>query len=341
MRHGQRLEDGRLLVDNTLLASEARCQTAATIRHVYELSAEDESVTLVSGQAIHKALEVYARGGSAADALWAFEQFYEPFWQRALRTDTIIVMLGGDEKMASDRRSYDNVRRVLTRWFETHPRESWPFVADAASVEASFEVPLIPDEGVWYTGTPDIGKVTLTDGSVYAVDHKSTGRMTSEWRRGFRTSGQVSGYLWGLQQTRGERYTGMFINAIELSKVPTSTRKCNEHGVPYSECGPLHCQSDLFPVQRTADELERWRTNAIRLARRYVSRLEQVTKLTAEGRDVPWVLREVAQEGKLTGACAFCTHEEFCGTGQSALLLESRYTHRVWDPERRGEQADE
>lgn len=336
MRHGQRLESGKLFVDNTLLSAEARCQTAASIRHIFEYATDDESVTLVSGQAIHLALEVFFKGGAVRDAMWSYDQFYEPKWERFARTQEVIEALGGDMKMASDRRSYQNVRTVLRQWFETHPREALPFVASPASVEASFEVPLVPDENIWYTGTPDVGEVTIADGSRYAVDHKSTGRITSEWRRGFRTSGQVSGYLWGLQQATGKVYTGMFINAIEVTKVPTSTRKCTEHGVAYAECGVLHCTSDLFPVQRTEAELERWKQNAVWLAKRYAKRLEW------DGKHEPVeALATTPQEGKLTGACGYCPHYDFCASGQSPLLLEARYVKKPWDPAERRASGEE
>lgn len=330
MQHGQRLADGRILVDNTLLAAEAKCQTAATVRHIYERGTADESVTLVSGQAIHKAQEVYFKGGSAAQALWAFEAFYRPWWERASQLEDVIRLLGGDAKVASDRRSYENVRMVLTQWFATHDKASIPFTADPTSVEASFEVPLIADEGIWYTGTPDIGEVTTFDGATWAVDHKSTGRITNEWKRNFRTSGQVSGYLWGLQQVRQKAYTGMFINAIELTKVPTSTRRCSDHGVPYAECGVLHCQSDLLPIGRTPDELERWLQTARMLARRYVGRLDTIRQHPELS--VTQVVGGVAQEGKVTGACGYCEHYDWCGSGQAEWLFEARYVRKVWDP---------
>jgi hypothetical protein len=326
------------LVDNTLLAAEAKCQTAATIRHIYERSTVDESVTLVSGQAIHKALEAYFKGGSASEALWVLEAFYKPWWERACKLDDVIRLLGGDAKVLSDRRSYENVRTVLVQWFATHPKGDIPFVPDVASVEASFEVPLIPEEGIWYTGTPDIGRVVTSDGATWAVDHKSTGRMTAEWRRNFRTSGQVSGYVWGLQQVHGVPYTGLFVNAIELTKVPSSNRKCNEHGVQYAECGVLHCQSDLIPVQRTAEELERWKQTACMLARRYVGRLETVQ--AHPELSVTDVIAGVAQEGKITGACGFCEHYDWCGSGQAEWLFEARYQKREWDPAKRDPVAD-
>ena len=335
MRHGQRLPDGRLLVDNTLLAAEARCQTAATIRHIYERATLDESVTLVSGQAIHKAFETYFKGGSAADALWTLEGFYKPYWERASKLEDVIRLLGGDTKVASDRRSYDNVALVMKHWFSEHSKVTIPFITVVETVEASFAVSLVPEDDIWYTGTPDIGQVSTDDGALWAVDHKSTGRMTAEWRRGFRTSGQVSGYLWGLQQVYGKPYTGMFINAVELTKVPQSTRKCSDHGVTYAECGLLHCQSDLFPVQRTADELEAWRRTAITLAKRYAARLEDVKASERAHVSIPMVLSGVTQEGKVNGACPYCEHYDFCGSGQAEWLLDARYKVHEWDPEQR------
>ena len=145
----------------------------------------------------------------------------------------------------------------------------------------------------------------------------------------------MSGYLWGLQQMYGKPYTGMFINAVELTKVPQSTRKCGDHGVTYAECGLLHCQSDLFPVQRTAEELDRWRATAIFLAQRYAQKLANVKAREHAGEALTTVLHMIPQEGKVTGACPYCEHYDFCGSGQAEWLLDARYKIRTWDPEQR------
>lgn len=322
--HGQVLADGRMLVDNTLLAGEARCQLSAGVRFGLGLESVEESITLVSGQAIHKALEAVFRGGTTRDAFEALAKFYQPKWEEWVRgTDVALAMGMSVDDLKKDRRSYENVHLVVANWLSNNPPEQWPFQVDPASVEAGFEVLLDPVENIWYTGTPDVGAVTL-NGSRYAMDHKSTGRMTREWRNGFRTSGQVSGYLWGLQQVTGVTYIGMLVNGIELSKVPGSSRKCTEHGVPYAECGALHLKHDLWPVQRTPEQLEQWKATAVWLARRYKARVVG---------QVP--ISEIPTEGELTGACAYCACQDWCAGGRQASELTVRFQQKWWDPAQR------
>lgn len=330
MIHGHLLEDGKLVVDNTLLASEAKCQLSATVRFTLDQEPLDESLTLVSGQAIHKALEVVCKGGAPRDAMWALEQFYKPKFDEWTRTTDVALAMGMTvDDLRADRRSYENVARVVGNWLRERPASSWPFQVDTSTVEATFVVLLDPEENIWYSGTPDVGRVQAGR-ETFAVDHKSTGRMTSEWRSGFRTSGQVSGYLWGLEQVYGVRYTGMFINGIELTKVPGSTRKCSEHGVPYAECGELHLKHEMFPVTRTPEQIESWKRTAVQLARRYKKRLAQAGPI-----------EHVMHEGELTGACAYCGCREWCATGRDASQLVYRFRTQAWDPMARFKESGE
>jgi hypothetical protein len=89
----------------------------------------------------------------------------------------------------------------------------------------------------------------------------------------------------------------------------------------------------LLPVQRTAEELERWKQTAIMLARRYVGRLETIQQHPEFS--VTQVVAGVAQEGKITGACGYCEHYDWCGSGQAEWLFEARYSKKVWDPQQR------
>lgn len=324
MIHGVLQPDGKLFVDNTILSAEAKCQLSAHTRFALGHESLDESITLESGRAIHKVLETVFKGGTVGDAMMVLSQVYEDRWKDIDWLMETGLRLGmSAEDLQKDRRSYENVKKVVSTWLRNNPPSAWPFQVDTATVEATFQVLLDAEENIWYTGTPDVGRVRTPSGN-YALDHKSTGRITRDWKNGFRTSGQVSGYLWGLEQATGHQYIGMFINGIELAKVPGSTRKCSEHGTPYAECGELHVKHELWPVQRSPQQLEHWRVNAIKLARRYKDRLILAKPVA-----------EVPTEGEFNGSCAYCTNAEWCATGRQEDQLAIRFTQRWWDPQER------
>jgi hypothetical protein len=139
----------------------------------------------------------------------------------------------------------------------------------------------------------------------------------------------VTGYLWGLREVTGLPYVGAFINAINIKKIPESNRRCSDHGTPYSECGLMHAEMELFPVSRTPQQIEAWRVNAIALARRYRARLERVHTAA----DLPMVPMEgqFAQGG---GVCRQCMAADFCALGRPAAFVDSMFERAgVWDPQ--------
>jgi len=320
MIHGIRGTDGRLYVDNSILSAEAACQTRASIRYMLALEAVLDAPALECGRAMHKAFEEHFRGAVPAQVLAVLEREYKAYAVQH-------VVEGGCPDYHL-RFGWENVRRVLAAWVAARPVHTFPFTVDVGSIEQGFCVPLVPEDDIWYTGTPDIGKVTFqVDGKVYFVDHKTTGRLSADWRVGFRTSGQISGYCWGLTQATGVTYAGGFINALELAKLPGSTRRCKDHGVPYVECAELHVAYDLIPVGRSAEQLERWKANAVYLAQRYAARVERVKGLED--------LASVAQDGMFSHSCGFCAAREFCETGQNPVVASQVFVEQAWDPQAR------
>lgn len=320
MIHGVVQPDGRLYVDNSILSAEAACQTRASVRYMLGLDATLDAPPLECGRAIHTALEEHFKGRDKATVLRVLAEQYKDYAQ------THVVDGGVPDYLL--RFTWENVSRVVNAWVDARPLRTFPFVVQEDSIEQRFCVPLVPEEQIWYTGTPDIGRVTFAaDGKAYFVDHKTTGRLSADWRVQFRTSGQVSGYCWGLTQATGVPYAGGLINAIELAKLPTSTRRCKDHGVPYAECSDLHVAHDLIPVHRTEAQITRWLANATYLAKRYKARLARVQTLEDLG--------SVAQEGMFAHACGFCAAREFCETGQNPVVAQQMFVARAWDPDAR------
>ena len=324
MQHGVIQADGRLYVDNSILATEAVCQTHASLRYGLGYDAPGVRVKMNVGTAIHAGMDVFFAGGSVPDVLAAFEKAYT-----AMGIGQAIAAM--DEKQQKGLQAYTlaNLKVIVGEYCTRNAM--LPFDVDTTTIEQGFAVLLDREFNIWYTGTPDVGKVVMRgSGSVYTVDTKSTGSyLTAEYKRGYRTASQVTGYLWGLREVTGLPYVGAFINAINIKKIPDSNRRCSDHGVQYSECGLMHAEMELFPVTRTPQQIEAWRVNAIALARRYRARLERVRTAA----DLPMVPMEgqFAQGG---GVCRQCVAADFCALGRPAAFVDSMFERAgVWDPQ--------
>ena len=324
MQHGVIQPDGRLYVDNSILATEAVCQTHASLRYGLGYDAPGVRVKMNVGTAVHAGMDVFFAGGAPAAVLAAFEAAYT-----AMGIGQAIAAM--DEKQQKSYQAYtlENLRVIMGEYCVRNAH--LPFEVDVSTIEQGFMVLLDPEFNIWYTGTPDVGKAVMRgSGSLYVVDTKSTGSyITAEYKRGYRTASQVTGYLWGLREVTGLPYLGAFINAINIKKIPNSNRRCSDHGVQYSECGLMHAEMELFPVSRTPQQIEAWRANAIQLARRYRARLERVRTAA----DLPMVPMEgqFAQGG---GVCRQCIAADFCALGRPAAYVDSIFEQAgVWDPQ--------
>lgn len=334
-------------VDNSILSSVARCSTEAVLRHVHGLTSSEERATLRSGSAAHEALATYLMTGDADKALATFTTEYMDWAEKNVAND--------------DRLSFANLTRVMSAWFAANPIASLPFKVEVT--EIGFTYPLADpascrcacandkpapfadtdeDLAAWeaatakaaascscdchlvFCGRIDAIATAEHDRATYIVEHKTTGQISSTWLRGFRMDSQLSGYTWAAQQHLGRPVVGAVLNAIEFSKLPVSDRKCKDHGVSHSECYPAHLRSQFAVIQRTPEELARWRKDALHLARRYRDLAQRFGDLSR--------LHGVATQGKWNRSCAWCFSNDFCSVGRPVDNIPQMFVEDRWDP---------
>lgn len=335
--------NGTVYVDNTTLRAMARCDTESTLRHVLGYTVQEDAHALECGIAVHEVLADYMKGESAEFCLQKFSLFYEGYsGDHGLQ----------DIKHPMFRLSHGNVEKCLAQYFDTHSLNSFPFSVDPDLVEVGFELPL-SDEcvcghsetkhaggGCQYRGRCDCteyrpafvmwGRLDAIvqaqhDNSLYVLDHKTTGRMSPFWSETFTNDSQMSGYVWAAGVTLGQPISGVFINGIELAKLPSDpVRKCKEHGVVYAECGILHGKSELLIYTRNQAQLEEWRQTAIGLARDYRNLIGRVKSI----QDLP----SVRTQGTFHGACGWCNFNKFCRAQRPIHYADSMLVHRPWRP---------
>lgn len=308
-----------LVVDNSTLASVARCDTEALVRYTLGYTSAEEHAALLAGTAVHRAFEAWFKTRGDADAgCAAFAASYRAWAEVNLQPD--------------HRLSWANTSLIVANWFATHPHAALPYGVHPSAVELAFDYELAP--AIRLQGRLDaLGQF---EGEPCVIEHKSTGTLTPEWERQWRLDSQITGYMWAAQQLLGRPVKIMLVNAIEFAKVPQSTKKCPLHAVPYSECGTLHAEAKLVVCTRTPEQIEAWRYTAIELAKRFDD-LESVGDyVRAMGRDgVPARLFDqmrTSMQGTFNGSCKRCALASWCVNGRDYTELAANFLYEPWSP---------
>lgn len=303
------MSDPLIIVDNSTLTAMATCPTQAAIRYALGLTTPDDRAPLRAGTLAHAVLAQHLSGlGGVLPLEIAEIATYIEFATGALEP--------------TDRLYHENIIKVMRRWLDTHPVSGLPFRVYPELIEVGFAVPLADD--VLFVGRLD-GLVQDASGAWWVLEHKSTGRLDEIWRRRFKTSAQITGYVWAAQQHLKEPVSGCFVNGIEFGRLPTDVKKCRTHGVPYAECGTLHAKFDMLIEHRAPHQLEAWKSDAVKLARRFRSLKEQVGSLE----DVSEV---AAMTGQFTNACGFCQFVDYCAVGRPPATGRLMFNHEPWSP---------
>lgn len=302
-----------LFIDNSTLRAVSACSTEAVMRYVHGYNTIDEIAVLKSGIDAHEALRLHFTGAEPKVSLAHFKKLYADWSEENVPKDGYVARL-----------RYENLRKVMRGWMETHPPKAMPFRARKNMVEIPFQYPLDDNGDIMYTGAVDL-VVKDADVDFAPVDHKTTGRISADWVSTFRNDSQFSGYMWACSQYTGEKILRGYVNAIEFSTLPsTPDRQCPKHKLPYSECGEEHINSRVILITRTPGQIESWRKKALKQAKRF----QTWTERYGDPRDIT----KLGMEGSFYGHCRFCQFSEFCANGQPTKYLKTMFIVRKWNP---------
>lgn len=306
-------KDGILYVDNSTLCSFSMCELQATIRYGLNLKPDSgDNAPAKAGTAIHAAIEAHYLGASKEEAL---QHLHEQYYDYAL--------LNID---ASDRLGYDNVRAVADSWITRYPLSELPYVPSKDHIEVPFRLPLLDDGSIVYVGRIDALVQSHNGRTWYVLDTKSTGRLDEKFKKGFNLAPQFSGYIWAAQQLWNLPVDSFFVNAVDVSLVPGSTRQCGTHRTKYNQCGYLHLKHQLIgPIKRLPEQIDDWLYSARQQALKWKKQLDKVAKY-GDG-----VIALTPATGEFTyQACALCDYHKFCCTGRN--LKNSNFVYEEWIP---------
>lgn len=266
-----------------------------------------------AGTAGHNALAAWLRGENWIEAL----EYYREY--------------SAENGMVDDRRGYSNMRNVLSAVVNRHPIDSLPFTFDDPRyVEVPFSVPLgtvsVSDEqiDVALIGVMDGCPVDRRTSQRWVLEHKFTGKLDDQFIRRFTYSDpQTTAYCYAVREITGEDHAGCWVNAVQMAMVPSSDRKCKEHGVNYAECGPLHVKQTFVPVERDSTDLDEFRRVSLRVAKRAIQAQMYADK------HGECAATTTPRLGPFTNACDWCDYFKWCRVSKrNPALMQTMLTLR-------------
>jgi hypothetical protein len=279
-------------VSNSSLTATS-CSVKALLRYGYRVVNPDKLWSISVGAAIHKSMAVYFRTG---DPKLAYDKLIDCY---------------PEGNPPEERLHLDNVKAIMHHYlFET--LKAFPYFVHPSLVELWFEQELYRDDdgSIVLVGRIDLLPEDERSKALMVLDHKSTGKITDWWQKGFLMDSGLNGYLWAAQRFMpGRLFPGCVINAIELCRLPIPGRKCKVHGLDYAECRKFHPNHKTFSANGEPRMIEEWWRGAVYQAKRLR------TLLTSYAGDVEGI-KYVRMLGKFNGMCTFCEYLDFCLAGR-------------------------
>lgn len=269
--------------DNTTIDCFLKCRKYYYWRMVRHLDTKVVAPSLEFGKAIHEALDVYYTE-NLAKALDRFREIYK-------------------DREGEELRTVANGVKALEWYAKVYQFE--PFTV-LGKPEVGFVFPI---GDILWGGRMDLP--VEWDGSLWVMEHKTTGYMNSNYFKQFALDRQVTSYCVAAEAYLGRKCSGCIINAIEVWKElkrPTERSKKPED----------HFMRD--PMIRPQHLKDRFKLNIQRIVR-----------------DIQWCERENEfYEADRKDTCFSynydCPYKVLCEYGEDPRVLERDYVVSEWKP---------
>ena len=308
-------------LDNSRVQAINSCQTQTVVEFIHGYQSQKLPHPMVGGKHGHVAMQVYIEsGGDGVSAMSVFEALHKPY--------SAEHRLQEDEKHVQW--SYENMRDVLEYYFQHYTLDRFPFTYVPGSCEDPVVATLAADVEGWAKLDALAREKEL--GGLYPVDHKFRGsRVTHWWLQKFKRGSQPTTYIWAAAKKTGEVVPGMYINIIDVGKLPEikytkagAPYKCKTHSCPVTECRALHSQHQLKLVSRTPSMIKEWERLALRSAYLYAEWERDFESIEQ--------VQGAQTEGVANGSCNFCQFADWCNMGREPGMVESMLVHSPWEP---------
>lgn len=296
-----------LRLDNTMLTA-VPCSAKYVAAYVLGLRGKSPMLAAWVGNAFHVGFETWFGGGNLLQSEGAFYNEY----------NRLIIEPG--YVVDDDRLGLENVKRIFRRYCETHLVEAFP-LGKIIELERSMPV----NTGTWEFWMKRDMLIETPDGMRAPLDHKSTSRINKWWTDEFRYGSQMTGYCYGTSVETGMPCQSAYINAVEVSLLPSGSAKCYAHKVPKDECSIQHVKYEIFHIQRTPEQIRAWVSAANKLA----AKADFLRKGFPTVEYLPYCDREGQFIYKF---CSGCEFNKWCRVDFLPSLADEYTRYEPWEP---------
>lgn len=289
-------EEKARIYDYTTLDTFLQCRRKYYWMMVRDLRSKTVAPALEFGQCIHTALAAYYNAGlDAAIAIW--RETYKDREGEELRT-----VLNGEKLLKGYAKVYMNEPFKIAQ------------VGGKPAIEIGFVVPI---GNVLYAGRLDA--LVEWGSELLVLEHKSTGRIDSNYFKQFNPNMQIDGYIYGAEAYAGRKCFGAMVNAIEVWKElkrPTEkSKKLEDH---YARNPENRNEVQLKDFARQVQDIVR-----------DVEHCEQAG--TSLGIDAFYQNKHQCRSYNFD-----CPYKDLCMYGENERLMEQNYRKEKWEPYKEG-----
>lgn len=288
--------------DSTKLKAYA-CEMRGKLGYEEHLIPKEPSEAIAFGVMLHKAVEVWTQLGESSASVQAAETAAVFEWESMLPEETRSML-----EMSGNRRSVGNFKRLFAGFRKKFPLQMYDSIIE---VEHPFALPLGKTaRGIKVAWCGKRDRILGWQGGIYYTDIKtSTFALDEAFFNKFRRSGQMIGYAWSGRQERGENFSGILIQGVQVQAPLKTKAKAAEELI----------QADTI---RIADhQIDRWVESTLRKIDRIHFAREHGSWTMDDGDLCQNYNRE-------------CQYAKLCNAPreQQPMLKQTLYTERVWNP---------
>ncbi len=300
--------------DNQLLSDFAKCEAAGVVKHVLGYSGKGAKIAADIGSAFHTAMEKHFQGYPGQRVLEIFEEEYGKIFPPGIFPE-------------EQRFEKVNLMKILERFVVIRGIDKWPFQVLETEKVKGYPV---DDKGEYvFWAKRDMLVRETRSNLILPLDHKTSKKLNEWFSKRFELTSQMSGYCWLTSVEFGQWIAKAYVNGIELAKLPSSLGKCKLHATTYNKCGIEHAVFTLYQFLRTPEQLEKWRQDALIMAKR--------TEFLAKAYPGIEYLPFVTKTGAFNESCRFCEFAGWCATNWVKEKVEEYCVWEPWEPWREGE----
>lgn len=305
--------------DNSML-EDVTCPAFYITRYVFGRDGKGHPPYGPMGSAVHNALYRHYDGQGIEIVLDILNAEYDSI----IKPGTIPMGYDGREaKPLFKQNVFDNVEVFCNE----HPVHSLPYRV----IEQEKTIGVDMGNGYVFWMKRDMLIQEMISGMLVPFDHKTRwGKINKWWCDKFRNCSQFSGYIWGTKQhakKKGQVVANkIYVNAISMQALPTDTKKCHVHDMPYCECRKMHVEYELMTFGRSPAALKAWR-NAVMV------KMQEAKSYTVayEGTGVD-MLKHVPRLGMFRDKCTFCTLKRWCDLDFDPYVMDEVTVPYQWAP---------